>query len=228
MRTAAKQGGNGGGIAGPLEALFTDDGHALGSQLGLELPLFPGDLVVHGLGRRLELGLHGLQLVLLAADLTDEGVYLRLLALQPGFGVRLLLPGFLLGGAGLLQLRLLLLDLGLGGQQLVHDGVVIGHDFLHHHEAVQHVGEILRVEEDGPIGDLPLLLHIAHPLTEELILLRLLLLQLSQFVLLLGDQLVIFGDLCVDVVDLRLDHVDLLLQQALLFQCLVLVGGDGV
>lgn len=93
VRTAAKQGGNGGGIAGPLEALFTDDGHALGSQLGLELPLFPGDLVVHGLGRRLELGLHGLQLVLLAADLTDEGVYLRLLALQPGFGVRLLLPG---------------------------------------------------------------------------------------------------------------------------------------
>ena len=60
-----------------------------------------------------------------------------------------------------------------------------------------------------------MLLHVPHPLAEQLILGLLLRLCLTELLLLLGDELVVFGDLGGNGIDLRLGGVDLLLQQGL-------------
>ena len=92
---------------------------------------------------------------------------------------------------------------------------------------VQQVCKVLGGKQDRPIGDLTLLFHVAHTLTEQLILGLLLLLRLGQLHLLLGNKLVVFGDLSLNGIDFRLGRVDLLLQQSLLLQGLVFVFLDG-
>ena len=184
-------------------------------NLGGQLPLGGGDLCVGGVGGGLEFGLLRLQLVLLSGQLVDEGAHLRLLRFQVCLRRLLFLFGGLLGLTGGFQLRLVLLNLLPQGNELVHDLVVIVHDLLHHHGVVQQVRKVLGGEQDGPVGDLPLLLHIPHPLAEQLVLGLLLRLRLAELLLLLGNELIVFGDLGGNGIDLRLGGVDLLLQQGL-------------
>lgn len=208
----------------PQEARFAGHVGDLAGQLLLRRP----DLRVRGVGRRLELGLRRLHLALLAADLSDQGVHLGLLGFQLRLGRLLLRFGVLLLLAGGLQGCFIRLDLLPDGDELVHHLVVIVHDLFHHHGVVQQVGKIIGAEQDGPVGDLSLLLHLPHPLAEQLVLGPFLFLRRRQLRLLLGDELVILGDLCRDIVDLRLGGVDLLLQQGLLVQGLALVRLDGL
>ena len=86
--------------------------------------------------------------------------------------------------------------------------------------------EVSGGKQDGPVGHLALLLHIAHPLAELVIELCLFSLRLGQLLLLQGDELAVFVNLGLDVVDLRLSGIDLLLQQLLLLQSLALVRLD--
>ena len=193
---------------GPQEARLAGHVGDLAGQFLLRRP----DLRVRRVGRRLELGLRRLHLALLAADLRDQGVHLGLLGLQLRLGRLLLCLGVLLLLAGSLQGRFVGLDLLPDGNELIHHLVVIVHDLFHHHGVVQQVGKIVGAEQDGPVGDLPLLLHLPHPLAEQLVLGPFLLLRRRQLCLLLGDELVILGDLGRNVVDLRLGRIDLLLQ----------------
>ena len=138
-------------------------------------------------------------------------------------------------GLGLLLLRLGLLQNGavvgnllLEGHQAVDHLVIILDDLLDHHVVVQQFGEIAGGEQNGPVGGLPLLLHVPHPPAEQVklgLLVGLCLLQLRR---LLGDKLVIHGDLLVDVGNLLADQVDLILQQLLFLQGVALVRLNGL
>ncbi|CUO77657.1 Uncharacterised protein [Flavonifractor plautii] len=187
------------------------DGDIVLPALLLQLLLLPGDLRLD-LRRALHLVVQlavelrrvGIDLVQQLLGLRHLGLLLRLLGL-------LLVLGRLLLRAGALQLRLKPLQLLPGRGQLLHDLVVVVHHRVNVRQAVQHVGEVLGVEEDGPIGYRPLLLHGAHPLAEQLILGLLFGLRLPALRLFLGDFLVIVGDLRVDAVQLGIDCLQLLL-----------------
>ena len=201
---------------GPQEA-----GLALHTRyLGGHLLLFSSDLRIQSIGGLLQLCLHGLQLILLGADLANELIYFCLLGLPLLLGGLLLLAGFLLGGFGLLQFSLVHLYLLPDGNQVVHDLVIILHDLFHHHEVVQQIAEVSGGKQDGPVGHLALLLHIANTAAEQIVLLRLVRLRLGQLHLLLLDELAVFLDLSSHVVYFFLNHVDLPLDQVLL-----LLGG---
>ena len=89
--------------------------------------------------------------------------------------------------------------------------MIVLDNLLHHHVIVYQLRKIAGREQDIPIGDVALLLHIPDPPLEQLILFRLRRLRLSQFLRLLLNQLAVHGDLIVDIADLLLNHVDLLL-----------------
>ena len=165
------------------------DGDIVLPALLLQLLLLPGDLRLD-LRRALHLVVQlAVELCRVGIDLVQQLLGLRHLGLLLRLLGLLLVLGRLLLRAGALQHR------------------------VNVRQAVQHVGEVLGVKEDGPIGYRPLLLHGAHPLAEQLILGLLFGLRLPALRLFLGNFLVIVGDLRVDAVQLGIDGLQLLLQE---------------
>lgn len=159
-------------------------------------------------------------MILLGTDLANELINFCLLGLPLLLGGLLLLAGFLLGGFGLLQFSLVHLYLLPDGNQVVHDLVIILHDLFHHHEVVQQIAEVSGGKQDGPVGHLALLLHIANTAAEQIVLLRLVRLRLGQLHSFswMSGRISRFD--AVHVVYFFLNHVDLRLDQVLL-----LLGG---
>ena len=192
------------------------------------LLLLPLDLRVQVVGRLFQLGLHLLQLILPGADLPDKLIDLVFLLLQLLLDGNLLLLGLLLLALGLLQSSPVRRHLGLEGLQVLHHLVVILDDLLDHHVVVQKLGKAAGGKQNGPVGDLPLLLHLPHPAAKEVELSGLVGLGLTQLLRLFGDQLVVHGNLLVDVVDLLADDLNLTLDQLLFIDGGVFVRLDGL
>ena len=196
--------------------LFGFLGLPLGFKLRLIVLLRLGNLAGNGSGVILQLvhllGIHAR----LAFDLRDHRVYVGLLRFQfrlLAFQIRL---SSLLGSLVLLQICLGICHSLTGGSQVVHHLVVIVHDFRNGVDLVQQVRKAVGIEENGPIGHIPPLLHAADSLVELLLVLGFFLLGFCQFHFLLVDHLAVILDGLLRESNLLLEYVDLLFQQELL------------
>ena len=121
------------------------------------------------------------------------------------------------------QLALFRFQLGLGFlhlvgsvAQLLQTALVRGRDLLHHVQPVQKVGEAVGLEENFPVGNLPLLLHGADALLVFLIQGFQTILRRVQLVLLVGNEQIVGGDLFVDIDDLGIQKLNFLIDHVLL------------
>ena len=136
----------------------------------------------------------GAELLFLRFKLRLDADQIRLTGFQPGF---------------------LLLDLRLKSLKILNHLPVIVHDLVYDIQTAQQVGKAGGLEQHRPVAHRPLLLHLPHPLAEQLILGFLPLLGVRQFRFRLRNQGVVVGDLGFRVADLGGGIGDLVIQQAL-------------
>ena len=109
----------------------------------------------------------------------------------------------------------LLLDLRLKILKILNHLPVIVHDLIYDIQPAQQVGKAGGLEQHRPVAHRPLLLHLPHPLAEQLILGFLPLLSVRQLRFRLRNQGVVVGDLGFRVADFGGGIGDLVIQQAL-------------
>ena len=97
------------------------------------------------------------------------------------------------------------------------------HHILDEVDAIQQIGEVGRVEQDGPVAHAALLLHVAHALAEELVILLGLGLGFLQLDLRLVDLDGIVVDDRLSIADLLGEQLKLLLIEQGLIQCGILL-----
>ena len=113
--------------------------------------------------------------------------------------------------------------------ELLEHFVVRRSDLVDHIHPIQQIGEAAGLKQNGPIGDLSVLLHGAHPLAVAAIELRLLRQRIVQLVLFFRNEQIIFLNLFIFIVNLFLGQgnglvdLGLFLHQIQLFR---LVAGD--
>ena len=131
----------------------------------------------------------------------------------------------------LLERDLLPCQLLLGGEDLRGDlAHVLEHtlvalsDLLDHGNAVEHFGERLCAEDDGPVRHVALLLHGADALliaVEQVVLIGL---ELVKLRLLFGDEQIVLTDLLIQILDLLPRQLDLLIDLRLLLHDIERLG----
>ena len=152
------------------------------------------------------------------------GVDIRFQAGEQRIGLRnLLLQRDLLGlelgllilqlGAGILELRLDGLDLFTGGRHVGLHLLIICNDLTDHVHAGKEVGQAGRLEQDGDVGHLAVLLEVAHTAAEADRLGLFFLLGSLELNALVLDLLVVGRDLLLDELDLLLGQIVFLVER---------------
>ena len=174
-----------------------------------------------------DLRLHVLLLLLILIVDALIGVDIRFQAGEQRIGLgHLLLQRNLLGleigllilefSAGILELRLDGLDLFAGGRHVGLYLFIICNDLTDHVHAGKEVGQAGRLEQDGDVGHLAVLLKVAHAAAEADRLGLFFLLGGLELDALVLDLLVVGRDLLLDELDLLLGQIVFLIERSLL------------
>ena len=167
------------------------------------------------------------------------GVDIRFQAGEQRIGLRnLLLQRDLLGlelgllilqlGAGILELRLDGLDLFTGGRHVGLHLLIICNDLTDHVHAGKEVGQAGRLEQDGDVGHLAVLLEVAHTAAEADRLGLFFLLGSLELNALVLDLLVVGRDLLLDELDLLLGQIVFLVERGFLIHHAGFLGAQVV
>ena len=198
-------------------------GHRCVALLRGKLLAQADDLLLRFFLLGLDLGEHVLIIRLVLLHFLDETGRLGALITQLVVLDRQRLLGALLLGERGLERLLLFRDLRLQHAQVVDHALISLHHLADEVHRAEQLLKARRLEKHRPVGHRPALLHRAHALAEQLVLIRLLRLRLAELLLGLLDERFILRDLLLGVGDLLADEVDLLIEQRLALERVGLV-----